>query len=139
MVAASFATLLNSKIFIPSPIKTHFTVEKFFLAESLAHYISRIYIDEAWYVARYRDVASAIKKDRTLDARTHYVKFGYFENRMPYEILIDEPWYIANYKDVDQAVAEKRFPSAQDHFDRVGYLEGRLPYPGFQLKSVDEA
>lgn len=72
-----------------------------------------------------------------MDARTHYLKFGYFENRMPYEIKIHEDWYRANYKDVEQAVAEKKFPSAQDHFDRIGYLEGRLPFAGFSLRAAE--
>lgn len=139
MASASFSTLLNNKIFIPSPLKTHYTVEKYFLADSLKGYISEIYVDEEWYLARYPDVAAAVAKDKTLGARGHYIKYGYFENRMPYEIKIDDAWYRANYTDVEQAIVEKRYPSAQDHFDRVGYLEGRLPYAGFELRTADGA
>jgi hypothetical protein len=134
--SASFATLLNSKIFVPSSLQTHYYVEKFFLAQCLGGYISNIYVDEKWYLSTYRDVARAVEKDETLTARDHYTRWGYFENRMPYEIKINEGWYRSNYKDVEQAVAEKKFPNAQDHFDRVGYLEGRLPYAGFSLRSV---
>jgi hypothetical protein len=120
-------------------MKTHYSVEKFFLAECLKDYIEKIYVNEQWYLSTYPDVAAALAKDRSMDARTHYVKFGYFENRMPYEIKIHEDWYRANYKDVEQAVAEKRFPSAQAHFDRVGYLEGRLPFAGFSLRTAESA
>ena len=139
MAPASFATLLNNKICIPSTLKTHYSVEKFFLSECLKEYISKVYFDEEWYLSAYPDVAVALSKNPTMDARTHYIKFGYFENRRPYEIKVDDAWYRANYKDVEQAVAEKSFASAQDHFDQVGYLEGRLPFAGFALRTAQSA
>lgn len=132
----SFATLLNTGIFSPSPQKTHYSVDKYFLAERLEPYISNILFDERWYLTTYPDVAVAIARDRDINAHGHYVKFGYFENRVPYEIRIDENWYRTNYRDVEQAVTARKFPSAQDHFIRVGFLEGRLPYPGFELRTL---
>ncbi len=139
MSSASFATLLNNKICIPSALKTHYSVEKFFLAECLKEYIAKIYVDEVWYLSKYPDVAVAVATDSSINARTHFIKWGYFENRMPYAIKIDEEWYRTNYRDVEQAVAERRYPSAQDHFEHVGYLEGRLPFPGFSLRTADSA
>ncbi len=138
MPSVSFATLLNTRILVPSPLKTHYNVDKYFLAECLRGYIEHIYFDENWYLARYPDVANVVAADATLSARDHFVRFGYFENRMPYPIKIDETWYRANYQDVERAILERRYPSAQAHFDRVGYSEGRLPYPGFELRMMDE-
>jgi hypothetical protein len=139
VASASFATLVNNKICLPSPLKTHYSVDKFFLAECLREYIQKIYVDKDWYLSTYPDVAAAVARDPTIDAKTHYIKFGYFENRMPYPIKIDESWYRANYKDVEQAVNDRSFPSAQAHFDRVGYLEGRLPFAGFSLRAAEPA
>jgi hypothetical protein len=133
---ASFATLLNNKICVPSTLKTHYSVEKFFLSECLKEYISSVYLDEEWYLATYPDVATALANNPSMDARSHYVRFGYFEDRRPYAIKVDDAWYRENYKDVEQAVAEKNFASAQEHFDRIGYREGRLPFPGFSLRTA---
>jgi len=133
----SFATLLNNRIFMPSTQKTHYAVDKFFLAECLRGYIGNIYFDETWYLANYLDVAAAITKISEIDAHEHYIRFGFFENRLPYPIRIDEIWYRTNYTDVERAVKDKKFPSAQDHFNHLGYAEGRLPYPGFQLRPVN--
>ncbi len=134
----SFATLINNRIFMPSTQKTHYAVDKFFLADCLRGYILDIYFDQSWYLSAYPDVAAAITKSGEMSAHDHYIRFGFFENRLPYEIKIDENWYRANYNDVGRAVTNKKFASAQDHFFRLGYVEGRLPYAGFQLRTARE-
>jgi len=139
MKPVSFATLLNNKIVVPAPFKTHFAVEKHFLATCLDDYISAIFVDAKWYLDTYPDVKAAVAKKGPTGAKEHFVKFGYFEHRMPYPIQIDETWYRANYEDVERAVSERRFPSAQVHFDKLGYAEGRLPYAGFELKLEEMA
>lgn len=133
----SFAILSNTGVLAPSNRKTHYSVDKFFLAERLEGYISKIYFDEQWYLSTYPDVATQLVGDRRLTARKHYARFGYFENRLPYEITVDEKWYRENYRDVDAAVKQKKFESAQDHFFLCGFREGRLPYAGFQLKTAE--
>ena len=121
---------------MPTPQKTHYAVDKFFLADCLSEYISSITFDEQWYVNTYPDVAMGMVRDRSMSAHKHFIQFGYFENRLPYNIEVDDIWYLENYDDVGQAVAAKKFATAQDHFFHIGYGEGRLPYAGFQLKTA---
>jgi hypothetical protein len=81
----------------------------------------------------YPDVAEAISDKVVEDAGDHYRRFGYFENRMPYEILVQEEWYLNQYSDVKEAVARRTFASGQAHFDLTGFREGRVPFPNFEL------
>jgi len=139
MKPVSFATLLNKSVIVPAPFKTHLAVEKHFLANRLHNYISSIFLDAKWYFDTYPDVKAAFGKRGPPGAKEHFVKFGYFEHRMPYFIQIDEPWYCSKHEDVERAVSEQRFPNGQAHFEALGYAEGRLPYPGFTLEVAEPA
>ena len=128
-----YTALLNQKKIVPSSATPYFAVEKHFLYVLMSAYLSAVPFDEEWYSRRYPDVQKGIQDGMITSGRNHYLRFGFFEHRQPFEIKVDEPWYLATYPDVKDAIAKKIYPSAQAHFDAVGYGEGRLPYTGFSL------
>ena len=97
--------------------------------EMIRTLISLIEVDEAYYLARYADVAQGVKEGTIRSAQEHYVDHGYFEGRMPFAIAIDERWYLQQNPDVADTVRTGVYESAQDHFDGPGYREGRPPFP----------
>lgn len=86
-------------------------------------------VDEVFYLERNLDVAKGIQDGLIRSAQDHFVRHGYFEGRMPYQIWVDEAWYLATHADVAKTVASGVYASAQDHFDGAGYPEGRAPFP----------
>ena len=133
----TFATLVNSKIIVPSSTSSYFAVEKFFLFNLLGPLIDKIAVDDTFYLSKNPDVRDAISRNVVKDAREHYRTHGYFEGRMPYRIDVDPTWYENTYVDIKDAIRRKDFKSAQDHFEIQGFVEGRLPFPGFSLKLSD--
>ena len=129
----TFATLINRKVLLPSMRSNYVGVDMHFLSVILASELVAIRVDEAWYLARYPDVVSAIDQGLCVGASDHYVRHGYYEHRLPREVRVSEDWYLRKHEDVRRAVAAKDFSSGQHHFDEVGFREGRLPYPGFSL------
>jgi len=100
------------------------------LLESLA---SRVRVDEEWYLAAYPDIAEAIADGKFDNARHHYLKFGYIENRLPRFIPVDEAFYRASNRDIAEKLRLGQLPSAQLHFEQFGFKEGRLPAKGWRL------
>jgi hypothetical protein len=134
---ASFASLLNTKLVILSSSSPDYVaLDRHFFQESLCPLIERIRVDPNWYLTTYPDVAEAISNRIVADAGDHYRRFGYFEHRMPYQILVQEDWYLDQYSDVKEAVVRRTFTSGQAHFDFSGYREGRVPFPNFELAAV---
>lgn len=105
------------------------------LMELLQTMLLRVRVDESWYLATYPDVAAAVRKGALKSAREHYIRAGYFENRLPASIMVDEEWYINEYPDVLTAIKSGALSSAQQHFERNGFKEGRLPAAGWSLLS----
>jgi len=136
MKVASFATLINQKVLIPSPRTQYVAVDKEHLVDFLKPSLRAIYVDHDWYLATNPDIAEAINSGIVANAADHYVTFGYYEHRMPYEINVDEDWYLTQYSDVKEAVARRLFPSARAHYYSVGFREGRLPHANFSLRLV---
>jgi hypothetical protein len=95
-----------------------------------------IHVDEPWYLAQSPDVKEAIERGEFESASDHFVKVGYYEHRMPYEIDVDESWYLDNYGDIAAAVEQKVFPSGRAHFYQLGYREGRFPHANFGLRTA---
>jgi hypothetical protein len=131
---ASYATLINLKLLIPSARTQYVAVDRNHLIDFLKPTLRQIYVDEAWYLANHPDVAEAIESGIVQDARDHYVSAGYYEHRMPYEIEVDGDWYLAQYEDVREAVKTGEIETARHHFYAAGFKEGRLPAPGFTLR-----
>ena len=90
--------------------------------------LSVVQVDEAYYLARNRDVAEGIALGTTRSAQEHFINHGYFEGRQPYPLNVDEDWYLTTHTDVADTVRKGEYPSAQAHFDGPGYPEGRPPF-----------
>jgi len=130
----SFASLLNRKLVVLSANSPDYVaVDRHFFNETLRPMISRIRVDRDWYMAAYPDVAEAVSRKIVTDASDHFRRFGYFEHRMPYQILVREDWYLEQYPDVREAIEQRAFATGQNHFDVFGYREGRMPFPNFEL------
>jgi hypothetical protein len=136
MNVASFATLINQKVLIPSQRTQYVAVDKEHLIDLLRPTLKTIYVDPDWYLQSNPDIAEAIAVGTVVNAADHYVTYGYYEHRMPYEIQVEEDWYLAQYSDVKEAVAKGVFSSARDHYYVVGYKEGRLPHANFSLRLI---
>jgi hypothetical protein len=96
------------------------------LASMIRAAIACVPVDEAFYLAAYKDVAAAVELGQYRSARDHYVKSGYLENRIPYDLDLDADWYVNVYKDIAAAAANPSF-DARRHFHFKGYKEGRWP------------
>ncbi len=103
------------------------------LLELLQSLLTGVNVDEKWYLARYPDVGAAVKSGAVKSAREHYIRAGYFENRLPAPIRVDESWYTTEYPDVSAAIKSGSFKNGQQHFERNGFTEGRLPKQGWSL------
>jgi hypothetical protein len=98
------------------------------MVQLLRRLIAGVEVDEAWYLARYPDIAKAISQGRVRSPRLHFVNDGYFEGRLPFPIHVDEPYYLEQNPGVADYVRKGILESGQQHFDENGYAEGRLPF-----------
>lgn len=96
--------------------------------ELIRSILGEVEVDEAWYLSQYPDVLEGIRTGAVQSAKQHFADSGYFEGRLPFQILIDEDWYQREYPDVAESVRQGTVPSGQVHFDTNGYREGRLPF-----------
>ena len=95
--------------------------------------LKHVKVDEQYYLALYPDVSVAVEKGLFNSPRHHYITFGYFEDRLPFEVAIDEEFYCRAYPDVKASLDAGALPSARYHFERNGFKEGRLPREGWSL------
>jgi hypothetical protein len=95
--------------------------------------LKSIEVDEDWYMETYQDVKQAWRAKEISSAAEHFVRYGYFEGRLPRNIEVDEDYYLASNPDVAAAVRNNQIPSGRAHFEATGYKEGRLPSDGFSL------
>lgn len=103
------------------------------LHELLRLLLENVYVDEAWYLETYSDVADALQEGTISSAREHYINVGYFEDRMPHYIVVDAEWYQNTNPDVAEGIRQRAIKSADAHFQMAGFKEGRLPYAGWSL------
>lgn len=82
-------------------------------------------VDDAWYLARYPDVAEAIAKGQVSSPREHFTQAGLYEGRVPYEIGIDSTAYLRKHHDVAASVKNGTYADGKDHFLSSGFAEGR--------------
>jgi len=106
-------------------VRINITYKEFlFIVQQLLHSIE---VDEAWYRKTYPDVGLAIDEGKWSSAKDHFVEYGYFEGRMPYDMWVDEAWYEQAYDDVRNGIEKAEIASAKEHFIKHGYAEGRRP------------
>jgi hypothetical protein len=106
----------------------HVTCRHEDLLNMLRTFLSGIQVDEAWYLERYPDIATAIGQGLVQSPQTHFVNDGYFEGRIPFPIRVDERFYLARNPGIADCVRQGTLQSGQQHFDENGYAEGRLPF-----------
>ena len=93
------------------------------------------YIDPAWYLLRYPEVASAIEKGAWRCALHHYLAND-TPTRFDPSPEFSEAHYLRRYPDVATAVQRGAFRNGYAHFIKIGSAEGRLaeaasePAPG---------
>jgi hypothetical protein len=95
--------------------------------------LEHVCVDERYYLRTYPDVQEALARDLFTGPRHHYLEFGYFEDRLPFQVEVDENFYFRSNPDIKASVDGGLIPSAQVHFERHGYKEGRLPREGWSL------
>ncbi len=83
--------------------------------------------DEAAYLARFPDVAAAIKSGIIPSALRHYVTNGYLEGRAALSFEVDDVWYRQTYPDVADAIRRGKVRDSKHHFEDFGFFEGRVP------------
>jgi hypothetical protein len=89
--------------------------------------------DERFYLENYPDIVAAVRSRKIENGLDHYLKTGYFENRVPRKLIVDERYYLQENPDVADAIRKGRIKNAQEHFEHAGFNEGRSPYKGFSL------
>jgi hypothetical protein len=124
---ASFTRLKSHFTAVPTRSALKVSFNRADLASMIRAAVTCVPVDEAFYLAAYKDVAAAIELGRYRSAREHYVKSGYLENRIPYEFDLDADWYVNVYKDIAAAAAANPSFDARQHFHFKGYKEGRWP------------
>jgi hypothetical protein len=85
-------------------------------------------IDEKYYFSQYPDIQQAVEAGEISGAAQHYVEHGFYEDRLPCDILIDENDYLARYPDIADGIKSGDVESATDHWLRFGRYEGRVAY-----------
>ena len=128
-----YGSLLGRKMVVPSTRTGYIAVDQFLFFELMARRLVDVPVDDAWYLATYPDIREAIATGAVSNAAHHYARFGYFEHRMPRNIVVDPVWYLEAHPDVREAIGKKVYNSAQEHYELAGFREGRLPYAGFNL------
>ncbi|MBX9594598.1 MAG: hypothetical protein K2X46_09560, partial [Roseomonas sp.] len=99
-----FATLLQDKRLVPSTTSKYLAVDQYLLYDLMLPHLKAVPFDEAWYLEAYPDVRDAIAGNLVASARHHYVRYGYYEHRLPRRVEVDETWYLETHKDVRDAV-----------------------------------
>lgn len=110
-----------------------FLIEKDTFYALLRSLLQHVVVDEDWYLDRNQDIREAIDSKIIKSAKDHFVRFGYFEGKLPYPVQVDEEFYLTRYPDVQAAILSGALPDAQTHFLMAGAKEGRMPFEGFSL------
>lgn len=111
-------------------------VAKDLFYDLMSEILKAVPLDESFYLKNNPDVSEAVAKGKIASAREHFVRFGYFEDRMPRRILVDPDYYVAANPDVAEAIAGGALSSPQEHFEKYGYREGRLPSPDWVISKT---
>nr|WP_294520233.1 hypothetical protein [uncultured Rhodopila sp.] len=95
--------------------------------ERLVRLLECVPVDSDWYRATYPSAAHDIDAGRFASAADHYLRAGYFEDLLPFDIVVDEAWYVSRYRHVRTGLELGEAASPRDHFIRIGYNEGCQP------------
>ena len=112
------------------------TLNRSYLTALLRPQIEKIHFDEAYYREKNPDLRDAEARGDIFDLHSHYLSFGFFENRLPCAVEVDGLFYARAYPDVAVALLESRTPSFQFHFETSGFVEGRMPRAGWRFSNL---
>jgi hypothetical protein len=124
-----FDELQNRLRIIPALGRLTIEIARDDLVKLIKALLRAVPVDAEWYRANYPDVAKTIDSGMLASAADHYVEWGYFEGRIPFDIAVDSDWYMIRYDYVRTELERGVVGSAQDHFIRVGYKQGCRPTP----------
>ncbi len=82
-------------------------------------------IDEDDYVSLHPDVRGAILAGEIHSGIDHFVRVGYYENRLPGPLSFDPIWYHTHYSDIASRFTRDEENEMREHFFAKGYFEGR--------------
>jgi hypothetical protein len=85
--------------------------------------------DPAWYASAYPDVEGARLAGEISSLRSHFVRTGYLEGRLPSKPEFNPEWYQRHYTDIGQTFSGGDIKGLQNHFLSKGYYEGRAGVP----------
>jgi hypothetical protein len=132
-----FEFVKNKKII--SIVENDAIISRDLLVDLMSPMLRSIKFDPDFYRSRYPDLAKAEAEGIIADLHEHYLRFGFFENRLPCLIEVDGSFYAREYPDVAVAILENRVSSAQSHFEISGFIEGRVPRKGWTFAALVSA
>lgn len=86
---------------------------------------SNPFFDERFYLARYPEIAAAVRAGQVPSGFAHYCRFGHREGRDPHWLFSERLYHALNPGLDEPALAAGGFANGYDHYLRVGSLEGR--------------
>ncbi len=95
--------------------------------------LEAVVVDEEWYKEKYPDFYAQLVHGNFESAKDHYIRYGFFEDRIPHPIKIDPEFYTREYPDTRRLAGD--VAALQEHFESYGFKEGRLPYAGWRLSA----
>jgi len=109
--------------------KDKVTVSTRYLKRLIGRVISKVHVDDLWYLRTYPDVKGAVLAHDVNSAREHFLASGYFESRLPGNLPFDPDWYYRNYKDIAANFSRDDVEGLRKHYVENGYFEGRAGTP----------
>src|SRR4051812_45991431 len=69
-------------------------------------------VDEKFYFSKYPDIYEAARAGEISSAAQHFVEHGFYEGRLPCDVVIDEEAYLARYPDIVDGIQAGDIESA---------------------------
>lgn len=124
---------LASELSKTDDAKAPVSVPRHLFRDLLTAALDTVPVDEEWYKEKYPDFYAQLLHGHFENAKEHYIRYGFFEDRIPHPIKIDPEFYTREYPDIQRLAGD--VAALQDHFESYGFKEGRLPYEGWSLIS----
>jgi hypothetical protein len=122
---------LASELSKTDDAETPVSVPRHLLRNLLSIALEAVAVDEGWYREKYPDFYAQFLHGHFESAKAHYIRYGFFEDRIPHPIKIDPEFYVREYPDIRTLAGN--VDALQDHFETYGFKEGRRPYEGWSL------
>jgi len=114
--------------------KSEIYVSRKLFHDLLTAALETVSVDEDWYKEKYPDFYHQLLHGHFESAKEHYVRFGFYEDRIPHPIKVDPEFYVQEYPDTQRLAGD--ITALQEHFESYGFKEGRIPYAGWSLSAI---